>query len=299
VTAEKGAAASVMPVTGNVWIKEGATFWGEGPRKWLKFSGAAHTFCRDDNPRSSGRRGFTSLSQWVAVEKQRGASVEFLGNLGATDELKCNEGVCIVGPDSRLQVGAMSIQVVGPDAVLELQSGAAFHKAVNYMNNSPDILVYGRVQAGSPERPITRDATLGVSYKWVSKDVPYNTGSIKRQDAAYRVGGTPVGLAVDRGAQVRVYSADPRRARLHIGWHGIQGKAGEPQSINMALYGDVQLDGVLFDHIKVGGIVLPDLSLRSRWKNVYFGPHNEGPPKSLFAAAPASQVRRGPGIDTN
>jgi hypothetical protein len=148
------------------------------------------------------------------------------------------------------------------------------------------------LEGGSPTRPLAKDAVLGLSFKFESKLEfvgGLDTRALGTKFTSKFVGATPFsfGMIVEPRGAMRVYSRDPRRARLVIKWHGItrslgRGASNEPQTINMALLGDVLLDGVLFDYVKAGGIALRDLALKDRWRNVYFGQHNAAPPQRLF-----------------
>jgi hypothetical protein len=297
ITVEKNARVGINRLRGNLWIKEGGAFYSGGNYQGggFKIVGARHTFIRNDNraseinPKNSG----VEIAQWVTVEKTQEASVEFLGHVAAMDEFKMNEGVTIVGPDSRILVGPASIQIVGPEAVLRLHSGAWFGKRVNLLRNDADVLVQGRLEAGSPDRPLTRDATLGISFKYESR-LEFVGGADSRTTpkgfSSSFSGLTPFsyGLIVESKGALRVHSADLARARLVIRWHGVERSLGtdgasEPRTINMALLGDVDLNGVLLDHVKKGGIHLADPARRADWTRVGFGEHNAGTPDELFA----------------
>jgi hypothetical protein len=69
----------------------------------------------------------------------------------------------------------------------------------------------------------------------------------------------------------------------------------------MLLTGDVQLDGVEFNDVLRGGILMSDPALRARWKNVFFGPSNFAGPDELFApwleAGPRVNTRPGRSAD--
>jgi len=51
----------------------------------------------------------------------------------------------------------------------------------------------------------------------------------------------------------------------------------------MLLTGSSQLNGVEFNDILKGGIMMPSPSLRHRWRNVSYGLGNFGDPDELFA----------------
>jgi len=240
-------------VWGNLWIQEGGSM---GSHHASTHKGSKHTFVFNENKDRS------NIAQYIIVNKYKGASVWFIGNISATDELSINEGTAVIGPHSKMTAGPNSIQNIGPEATLALLSGASFGKGTNNAQSHVDILVKGHISAGTPECPLTKDAFLGLSFK----------------DAAGAPGAK--GLIVEPKGVIRVYSKDPATARLVIGWH--QNKQRDPRNepgkydkmprtINVALLGSVPLNGVLFNDVRKGGIELPDPAARQQWKNVSFG----------------------------
>jgi hypothetical protein len=276
-----GAKASVVApkVTGNLWIKAGGRFYSTG--RSIKIVGDKHTFIRNDN-RAPGedvpdgvptKKAFWALSIGydILVQKKKEASVEFLGVVWAGDELVAWEGMTIVGVDSILRPGRPSTQVIGPEAALILTSGSYFGKE-GCGGGPVDIHVQGRVLAGTPERPLTKDATLGISCPWTYTD--------HRGDHAHGV----YGLLIEPKAELSVHSTDPSKARLILKWNEGGSPAALKEKVNLTLLGKLNLNGVLFDQVAKGGIKLPDPAARSAWKNVYFGEQNEGKPEELFTA---------------
>ncbi len=317
MTIERGAYVMTHPKVpdrirsfiGNIWLKRGGGMYCNHD---YTVAGAADTFIRNDNEPATvslrGRERLTDISYWLVVNKQRGASVELLGNLAVGDEFKINEGLIICGPDSRVKTGPASINIVGPEATLELQSGSYFAKRVA-KPEAHDLLVQGRVRAGSPERPLTRDATLAFNFKIPRADKEGRFDTAAAAEEARKYGSRPnkynpfwtsnqaldyYGLIVVPGASLTVHSADPAKARLVIRWNGAEasgrwaeryGSAADiPRKINMLLLQPLELDGVLFDDVQKGGILMADPARRTRWKHVYFGPRNAGKPDELFAA---------------
>jgi hypothetical protein len=256
-------------VYGNVWVRE----WGKlGARTaGLLFTGPEHTFVRNENkPRARGGEGGfgqaseIALAHYIGIAKLKGSSLEFLGTNASSDELVVHEGTVIIGPDSSLYSGYTSTSIIGPDAVLELQSGAMYgRRKETWMG--VDLMVQGELRGGSPQRPLAKDATLRLTlaqYKRANEDdrrkIPYTN--------AYSA-------VIHKTGKVRIHSKQPDKARL------VFTSAG--QKIKLAFLGDVQLDGVLFDFVKKGGIHLADLAAAARWKHVAYGPNNQGTPEAL------------------
>ncbi|MFC7336383.1 chitobiase/beta-hexosaminidase C-terminal domain-containing protein [Haloferula chungangensis] len=227
------------------------------------------------------------ISHKFQVAKVGTASVEVLGNLGISDEIMLQRGRMIVSGDLRYSgitnKGALEIYDGG---ILEIQSGgrvAPFdpenRKAVYNIN----IYRNGTIQAGSPERPLTSDAYLLLGYG--NNDQPGRTG-----------------LYSALGSMIRVYSADPQKARLVVTassampeFYNGKGqlltdpdkKASGKNGIALQLAGDVQFDNTVFDYVSEGGIGLADPKVADTWKNVSFGSHNAGPKTKLISTMEA------------
>jgi len=256
-----------LTVHGNVWIKEG------GDIGWLEeFSGDEHTFARNDNSKPGSFR----IANKLTLTKSPDASAEIVGNFQTGDDLNLISGVFIVGPDAMFQPGDRSIQGIYPKATLVLLSGAKLHKRGNQHYNC-EIVVAGKLLAGLPDRPLTRDCFLGISYK-NKKDRP-----------GVRGGPHHYGLVVLKEGTLRIHSADPTKARLVLGWHkqerqsGVGGDpSGAPRKIDVVFMGDVEIDGIEFNDLHKGGILLPDPASKANWKNVFYGEDNLGKPEDLY-----------------
>ena len=272
-------------LTGNLWVKAGASISAKKP---AVFTGIKHTFVRNDNggdgPGRRGGGGTTRIGQYITVNKYKGGSVEFVGHVTATDELTVNSGTAIIAPDAMLQAGPASVQTIGPEATLLLLSGAFFGKHTNNAASPDDIVVRGCLMAGSPDRPLTKDATLGVSFKKVDAGKPLG------------------GLRVETGGRLQIHSQDPAKARLVIRWHGngasaaatAVGRSAAPAPLfGITILGEADINGLLLDNVVRGGIRLPSLEARSKWKNVFFGDQNGAPPDELFSVyqAPAAPAK--------
>lgn len=289
-----GSHRNEVEIWGNCWVKQG------GYVKYISIRGDKHSFFRLDEgvfPTAENGLKYMHPSRRVPFDKQcrsqishkfqvckyGTASVELIGNIGASDEVMLQHGKMIVNGDFRFSgvtgKGAFEIYDGG---ILELQSGARiapFDPSNRKCVYNMDIYRNGVIQAGSPERPLTEDAYLLLGF--AENDKPGRTG-----------------LFSAVGSMIRVYSEDPTKARLVIsstssveGFHtGVGNPVGNPgekaagnRGIAMQLAGDVQLDGVVFDYVSQGGISLADPSWINQWKNISFGPHCAVPPKDLVS----------------
>jgi hypothetical protein len=281
-----------LEVWGNLWVKPGGWVY------YVCIRGPKHTYFRIDdaefpNPRNGTKYRHTSrggvklnrtqISHKFQICKYGDASCEFIGKFGVSDEIMVQHGKMIVAGDLRwsgvTSKGALEIYDGG---VLELQSGATAGPFIGKNNKcvfNIDVYRNGVLQAGSPERPLTGNAYLMLGFGEDSK--PGRTG-----------------LYAAAGSQIRVYSTDPEKAKLVVtsntsraDFHnGMGQRVGDPDrraqgetGVALQLAGDVDFDGVLFDYVSSGGIKLADPSARKRWSHVAFGPHNAGPPDTLFA----------------
>ncbi len=254
LTVSKGASVSRVRALGNVWIKQG------GGVNWMgSFNGGKNVFLRNDSKGYIGNK--------VVFNKPVGSSIEILGRVAAGDEVGFFCGTTILGPGASLVPGDRSTQGVWPDAKLVLLSGASFHKNHN-QTHLTDLVINGELLAGTPERPLTRDCTLGLSFKDLDGDW---------------------GLVVNPKGKLMVHSSNPAKARLVIAWHGlainpnkkIKAEPGQAHNVRLVLQGQVSLAGVFFDYIQTGGIPLADQAIRSQGE-IAFGEHNQGKPDELF-----------------
>ncbi len=277
MTVEKGVGAFLKSVSvhGNMWIKDGASWHA------INVRGSKDTFMRNDNPTSN------SAANKIAFNKPPDKSTEWMGQWKIGDELDLFSGIFIVSPDSTFMPGDRSTQHIYPKAKLVLTSGSAFYKRDNqYWGH--DIEIVGEVMAGTPQRPLTKDATLGLSFK--AKGAAKGHGN---EFISHMTNEGDMGLILYKEGRLTVHSTDPKVARLVIQWRGFgekrAGKENEPAAvaamphgIDMLLLGDASLDGVEFNHVLKGGIAMPDLAARNAWKNVTYGKENLAPSEELF-----------------
>jgi len=236
---------------------------------------------------AASKQNATQISHKFQVAKVGTASVEMLGNIGISDEVMLQRGRLIVSGDFRWSgvtgKGALEIYDGG---ILEIQSGgrvAPFESRNNKAVFNVNIYRNGTIQAGSPERPLTSDAYLLLGF--AENDQPGRTG-----------------LYAALGSMMRVYSADPAKARLVVSaitsvpdfYDGKGRPVGKPEEkaagtkgIALQLAGDVKLENTLFDYVSVGGIGLAEFSQTNEWRNVVFGPHCAAAPEQLISALKA------------
>lgn len=299
VQAGGGWSTSGGKVFGNVWIKRGASHGNHGS---LAFAGPKHTFFRNDNgdPRENNHAD-TGITQYVSFDKP-GASTEFLGTLSTGDEFRVFSGTLIIGRDSRIMPGRNATPFIRPNATLALLDGAHFGKWVNQLV-SIDLLCDGNLQGGLPERPLTRDAEVGISYQNTNGTTFYAPGA-KAEKNNLDVCMTP--LLVGETGVIRSYSVDRKRACLVLGWIGLDAKAWHcqgigftrspkeeqerkikacdalPKYVTAAFKPGAMVDGLRFSRFLKGGILLLDPKAREAWKDVAFADDNQAPPDQLF-----------------
>ncbi len=279
MTVEKGVGAFLKSVSvhGNMWVKDGASWHA------ISVRGSRDTFMRNDNPTPN------AAANKIAFNKPPDKSTEWMGNWKIGDELDLFSGIFVVSPDSTFMPGDRSTQHIYPNAKLVLTSGSAFYKRDNqYWGH--DIEIVGEVLAGTPQRPLTKDATLGLSFKAKGAAKGHAKG---KESISHLTKEGDMGLILYKEGRLVVHSADPKTARLVIQWRGFGEKipskenepaavAAMPHGIDMLLLGDASLDGIEFNNVLKGGIAMPDLAARDAWKNVTYGKDNLAPTPELF-----------------
>ena len=232
------------------------------------------------------RMSRTQVHHKMAVTKFANGSAEFIGNIAISDEMYVAQGKLVIGADSEFRYNAISskgVLEVFDGATLELQSGARVapngHTGWGQYNTS--VYKGGTIQAGSPKRPIKKDAFFLLG---IAKGKPNSRKA---------------GFYAANESMIRVYSADPARARLvfssitnrpHFYDRGLRNlgtpnkKAqGNQYGIELFLAGKMDLNGVMFDYVRRGGLQLQDRSVVKKWKNVFYGSHNAGSKETLIA----------------
>jgi hypothetical protein len=249
--------------TGNIWVRKGAT-WNIHEAYWR---GDQDVFARND-----GKRVMLKIP---TVTKLNGDSVETVGPWGNVDGVYVYTGKLIIGPDSSWWGGDRHQNTVCSKGTLILMSGATFQ---TYRNKTRwfDLEVYGELLAGTPERPLEKDAYFPLSFK--------SRGRLQFQGKNYG-DERDVALMLRPQGRMAVYSADPAKARLVFRqWRDEKNQdlPANEQKVQMMLLGKTDLNGAVFDEIDAGGIELADVAARSQWKNVFFGTGNAAEPDALF-----------------
>jgi len=283
-----------VEIWGNAHIKDG------GFTYYVSVRGDKHTFFKLDTsefPTPENRKVVHHTSRHVAIERRcRGhishkfqvckygtASVELIGKFGISDEIMVQHGRLIVSDELRFSgaTGKGALEVFD-GGILEIQSGACvapFTADNRKCVYNVDIYRNGTLQAGSPERPLTSDARLLLGY--ATQDQPGRSG-----------------LYAAMGSMLRVYTTDPKTARLVISatssdpafFDGQGERVGDPDQsaqgntgIALQLAGEMPLNGVHFDYVCQGGLGVIGAQQPATWTHVTWGSHNAGAPSTLFA----------------
>jgi len=292
-----------MRVQGNIWWHERGHA-GVNSVRTCEFVGPYHTFIKNDRPTlfnlgkgdfKPGSRTFNvddkemvdltydnrsyRICQYIFIRKDKLASVEFLGSFITGDKFWTYTGITIIGPDSSVHADTRSGDHVYKDGTLQLMSGAHWHKIQNKMYGA-DFEINGTVEFGTKERPLTKDVVIEVSWK--------DYTMLNHKEINKKADWEACGFAVFKTGKARMYSADPKTARVVFryldrdngaAWSttGRRNNASDPsyrdlpRRIDVLFLGDVQLDGVLFENLHKGGVRLGDLKMKDALKNVVFG----------------------------
>jgi len=307
ITVERNATlnpSTVPAMTGNLWVARGGAYHS---RYTTTLAGDKQTFFLNDQPRltpeSPGakpvrgghiipREGPYGMAQYLTVRKGQDASVEFIGTVTSSDDFQILSGMAIVAENAQLWPGTRSLQHIRPGTTLRLMSGSEYGKAhtaagsgygFKYNQGSMDVVIAGRIEAGTEAHPITEDVRFGISFK-----APAGFKDLKRR--------LP-GAVVAPGAEVVVHTADPDQAKLVICWHGrhnawfearLEGYKEMPEEIILGICGDVMLENVRFEDLAKGGLLLENPSVAEQWKNVTFGRRCRGDRGELIVKWPDS-----------
>lgn len=303
-----GWSSAGLNVYGNLWIKRGARFGNHGS---VNFTGPNDTFFRNDNTHPLDWEGDSYanngvyFAQYYGFSKAADASVELLGHSRVGDECGIKSGTVIIGPDSVMQPGRNAVPYIASEATLALADGAVFAKWCNQIHFL-DLRVEGTLQGGLPERPLQRDAYVGLSYQNSNGTDFRRNGRHVWPEKKKLNERTASAVFAAPGSRLRSYSTDPAQASLVLTWHGIEAinyfskkllfrrldEADQqffrqqldslPKYVSAAFAEDVQVEGVRFDRFLEGGILLTDPSVRNAWEDVQFGDDNQAPREQLF-----------------
>ena len=285
---------------GNTWIRAG------GMLKVLTFIGGdKHAFLRNDNAESWW------MCDHMFCDKAPKASIEILGPFSVDDSYHFNSGMTILGVGASITPQARSNLNVQPDAALALLDGATYRKQGN-QTFACDLVVRGRLMGGLPERPLTKDANIGLSWKGKRRFLGGSNTTFRSENgddvalmvmpafgrSEYVNGKGWVSTPMPAGS-LQVFTTDPAKARLVLDWNGlpVSGEAakGGPENqanydklcavketfIEMLLLGDVKPAGLLLNHIATGGVVVQDPA-DAMWKALQFGAKNQSKSDELL-----------------
>jgi len=274
-------------VGGNTWIRQGGTV-----RYLDSCVGKENTFLRNDNDN-------IELVDHFHFKKAPGSSCELIGQYSSADNWQIQSGLMVLSTDSRIAAGNRTDPTIHENAALAILSGSFFSRRLN-SDWGFDLIVSGRFSGGLPDRPLTRDARLGLGYK--SKGASINNTS-------ERGNRTPspadFGMIVTETGSFNVFADAAGKARLILNCHkleqdwgqlGIQwsnrkldpvaGRAAAeavPRLSDMILLGKADMSNVRFEDIAKGGIHMAKPATVSQWKNVELGANNGGTLKELVA----------------
>ena len=297
---------------GNLWIRPGGSMrTGQGT---LLFTGDKHTFVRYDWPEDGvlkklhdertispyKKNGEIIKSPWLANciatymahDKPKGVSTEIVGLVRLADEVGIKSGMFIIARDSRFSTSGPSSISINNGAKVVLMDGAhCSHGQNQFVNRDWGVQPGGQVTGGTPDRPLKRDAYMGVGYRnWMNLPIPQRKGDKKK--ILTTADGTKLYYAyTGANAQIRGdligYPAKGTDARLVVGWQRISsGGAGSwgrtdeafkkvfpriAPKIRIVIGGDAKIENVRFVDLPRGGIVTPDADIFKNWKNVSFG----------------------------
>ena len=302
-TFEPGGGGS-LSVFGNVWIRPGGCFY---VYRTLRLAGGRHSFFRNDWPADGKLRKLHDAGSVVAFDPaarretnpwswrndrypsvchffrhdKPGSTTEFIGYSSSRDEVAIVAGTLIVARDSRFLCGGAAMIDVAPDAAIALMDGAVTGKTVNQFGSCLRMRG-GVVSAGLPDRPVKRDARLGVGYcNWMNLAFPDQ--QVSRRGNAYDYGR----FSATVSGKLIGYPTEGSAARLVFGWQrigaggggrGVRATDGFKQvfaklqpKITIWMDPETELANVRFEDLHRGGIVLPDATVVEKWENVTYG----------------------------
>ena len=294
---------------GNLWIRPGGSMrTGQGN---LVFAGDKHTFLRYDWPEDGvlkklhneravspyKENGEIIKTPWLANaigtymvhDKAKNISTEVIGLARMADEVGIKSGTFIVGRDSRfVSTGPSSVSINKGAKVVLMDGAQCSHGQNQFVNRDWGVQEGAAVTGGTPDRPLKRDAYMGLGYRnW--QNLPIAEAENKKPKPQigakkyYAYGGYNAMIKGD----LLGYPAPRTGARLVVCWQRISsGGAGSwgrtdeafqkvfPDflpKIGVWISGTSKLENVRFDDLHRGGIVTANMNALGGWKNVSFG----------------------------
>jgi len=298
-------------IRGSVWVQRDGSFLNMG---MVTFGGGQHCFFRNDNDRSLSRNRVvgwwvdpTQVSQYLKLDKGQDASLEFLGHSMTIDEFQVESGSLIVGSDSVLEMGRECYPYIAAKGRIVLLNNAWFAKFVIDFYACDLEVRGGTLQAGLPERPLTRDAYFRIGVKNFSKAI-YKRPAAKNEDEEFMktyMQAREPGMILRAGSSLRSLPAAGSQAKLVISplpydfpynylrpiktSREYKESLGNPErvafyawldalpkGIDLAIAKGVTVEGVRFESLRAGGLMLEDLTATAGWKGVVWGEGNAG-----------------------
>jgi len=254
------------------------------------------------------------ISTYMGHDKPEGVTTEVVGFVGLAAEVGIKSGTFIVGRDSRFVSTGPSCVSVAKGAKVVLMDGAqCSHGQNQFANRDWGVKAGGEVTGGMPDRPLKRDAYMGLGYRnWQNLPVPEQPNRKPKPQTGvkkyYGYGGYSALVEGD----LTGYPAPGSDARLVVCWQRIaSGGAGNwgrtddafqevfPKFLpKIALWVSPKskIENVRFDDLHRGGIVTANLETIEAWKNVTYGDAClSRDPKELVRSYEAEIKERGEG----
>jgi len=275
---------------GNLWMKDGsgikAPWFGmysnESPvHRFLRFDGMRlRRPGRGETGPQRAEPEFCSLSQWGRYNTGKGGTLEIIGKNHVNDQFRITgEGTLIMSEGSYLSPGLRACFAIQPEAtVILLQDARISVETTAKQEGKASVWVGGTLMIGTPKRPITRDMlfpVVGVEEQYI----------IRKPAGGLRTPG--VSFLVSEEGKLVMHSADPAKARLVFKMHDSEKakergkKYGDPKGSVLAFFGKAELNGVVFDNVLEGGIMVSP-ETRKTWKNISYGKNNLAEPEKLY-----------------
>ncbi|MBT3199837.1 MAG: hypothetical protein HN350_07965 [Phycisphaerales bacterium] len=278
-------------VTGNLWMKDGSGMHAPWFGKYSNKTPGLHRFLRFDGMRlRAPQRGEKApqriapedwrISQWGCYHTAPGGTLEIIGKNHVNDQFRViGEGKLIMSEGSYLSPGLRACFAIQPEAtVVLLQDARISVETTAKQLGKASVWVGGTLMIGTPERPITRDMlfpVVGVEEQYISRQP---AGGIRTPGVSFLLG---------QEGRLLMNTVDPTKARLVFKMHDSDKakaagkKYGNPKGSVLAFFGKAELNGVVFDNVLEGGIMVTPKQ-RATWKNVFYGKGNLGEPEKLY-----------------
>ncbi|MCP4375182.1 MAG: hypothetical protein GY794_03235 [bacterium] len=276
---------------GNMWMKDGSGISSPWFGMYSNKTPGVHRFLRFDGKRlrrpRRGEKGpqlsdpeYCPLSQWGCYQTAPGGTLELIGKNRVTDQFRISgKGKLIMSEGSYLAPGFRAAFAIQPEAtVVLLQDAQISLETTAKQLGKASIWVGGTLMIGTPERPITRDMLFpvsGVEEKYINRN-PAGGGRLPG-----------VSFLVSQKGRFIIHSADPAKARLVFKMHdskrakAVGKRHGNPEGTVLAFFGKAELNGVVFDNVLEGGIMVSP-EMRKTWKNIFYGKNNLAEPEKLY-----------------